>query len=210
MGRRTASYLLSASFAYWHQSCDIHQINRAVSVSPPRLQLLRHKASSEMFINIALLPPEWEPCGLCSQGVYLFAPTCEQVNNNIAAHSFFPSQLRFNRVESQSLVHTRHSSVIMGDNCENCDLWRASDVSDRCFFFFFCANAPRRELCNCQCESIQNEDVLPKAADVGGLRAKWILRLLEWLQRDALVFTLKACSVRKPAYKKLLKCQLTN
>lgn len=137
MGRRTASYLLSASFAYWHQSCDIHQINRAVSVSPPRLQLLRHKASSEMFINIALLPPEWEPCALCSQGVYLFAPTCEQVNNNIAAHSFFPSELRFNRVESQSLVHMRHSSVIMGVNCENCDLWRASDVSDRCFFFFF-------------------------------------------------------------------------
>lgn len=142
MGRRTASYLLSASFAYWHQSCDIHQRNRAVSVSPPRLQLLRHKASSEMFINIALLPPEWEPCALCSQGVYLFAPTCEQVNNNIAAHSFFPSQLRFNRVESQSLVHTRHSSVIMGDNCENCDLWRASDVSDRCFFFFFVRTLP--------------------------------------------------------------------
>lgn len=38
-GGRTASYFLSASFAYWHQSCDIHQINRAVSVSPLRLQL---------------------------------------------------------------------------------------------------------------------------------------------------------------------------
>lgn len=98
-------YFLSTSFAYWHQSCDIHQINRAVSVSPPRLQLLQHKANSEMFINIALLPPHPTTThpptsfpsnknhALCYRSVYLFAQTGEQVNITTATHSFFP-QLR--------------------------------------------------------------------------------------------------------------------
>lgn len=56
MGGGAASYFLSDPFAYWHQTCDIHQINRAVGVSPPRPQLPWHKASSEMFINITLFP----------------------------------------------------------------------------------------------------------------------------------------------------------
>lgn len=66
MGGRAASYFLSDPFAYWHQTCDIHQINRAVSA--PRPQLPWHKASSEMFINITLFPMNEScvPSGTCN------------------------------------------------------------------------------------------------------------------------------------------------
>lgn len=123
MGGRAASYFLSDPFAYWHQTCDIHQINRAVGVSLPW-----HKASSEMFINIALFPMNEScvPSERATVHTWTENPSllCSEQRGKNATPATAPSTGR------------RWSGCCrrgVGGKGDRCDLWRAGHCYGQAF-----------------------------------------------------------------------------